>query len=256
MKCIVYYLFYRDASSGWNVKHSYSWVLSQWLYHWMTSWCLFFDFSLSYVCMCKYEFCNTKTRSYWITRFPRRGSKAEGSSSRCLKPKVLQHNLQFHFSFISLSLQHAYILHSTHASCLLFHTSRRPSPSRMLHNLYDVGVLPGFSDDVNYQIYLQSQLRLSWNIIFYEERTIMTTLGKIVQSILWNYSRVADTDDYRTKFCQIYGTTFGNRLYSRLLHSSIKLIELLFSVIFRSNDIIHATIYNMFINLLNNLLEL
>ena len=64
-------------------------------------------------------------------------------------------------------------------------------------------------------------------------------LKKIVQSILWNYSGVVDTGEYRTKFYQIYETfqdkilnskiflwkfrkfyrtLFCNRLYARLFH--------------------------------------
>ena len=87
----------------------------------------------------------------------------------------------------------------------------------------------------------------------------MYTLKKVVQKISWNYSRVANTGDYRTKFCKIYGTyqdkmrnfhekisefsifspeelrkfyrtLFYNRLYPRPLNSSIKFIEPFFSV--------------------------
>ena len=89
------------------------------------------------------------------------------------------------------------------------------------------------------------------------------TLNKIIQSILWNCSKLADTDDFRTKFCKIYGIfrakygtfmkkcpefsilswkfhkfykiLFCYRLYPRLLNSSIKFIELFFSVNFRSD---------------------
>ena len=40
-----------------------------------------------------------------------------------------------------------------------------------------------------------------------EKSIVCYTEKNSFQSILWNYSRVADTGDYRTKFYKIYGTS-------------------------------------------------